>query len=105
MTKPAPRSPEAIAALPEYQQLLRSRNRLGRFLTVLMLLGYFGFIGLVAFNKEWLAQPLADGMVTTVAFAVALGVMVLTLITTGIYVYRANTHYDTLTRKIVEAAQ
>jgi uncharacterized membrane protein (DUF485 family) len=104
MTTPAARSPEAIASLPQYRQLLRERNRLAWSLTLLMLLGFFGFIGLVAFNRALLAAPLAPGMVTTVGFAVALGLMVLSLATTGLYVWRANTRYDRLTRNIVEAA-
>ena len=104
MTTPAARSPEAIAALPQYQQLVKERNRLGWSLTLIMLLGFFGFIGVVAFNPSLLAMPLAAGMTTTVGFAVGLGLMVLTLATTGLYVWRANTHYDRLTRAIVEAA-
>lgn len=105
MTLPAARSPEAIAALPQYRQLLRERNRLAWSLTVLMLLGFFGFIGLVAFNPALLATPLVAGHVTTVGFAVALGLMLLSLATTGLYVWRANRHYDRLTAAIVEAAR
>lgn len=105
MSSPAASSPERIAALAPYQTLLRTRNRLARFLTTAMLLGYFGFIGLVAFKKDVLAIPLADGLTTTVGFAIALGLMALSLGTTAWYVYVANTRFDALTRQIVEAAK
>ena len=105
MSLPAASSPERIAALAQYQTLLRTRNRLAHFLTALMLLGYFGFIGLVAFNKELLATPLADGLTTTVGFAIALFLMALSLGTTGWYVYVANTKFDAMTREILEAAK
>lgn len=105
MTSTAASNPEAIAANPLYQQLRRSRNRLAGILTVLMLVCYFGFIGLVAFNKELLAQPLVEGNVTTVGFAVALFLMLLSLVTTAWYVRVANTRFDALTRQIVEASK
>lgn len=105
MSLPAARSPEQIAASPAYQALLRQRNRLAWILTSLVLVGFFGFIGLVAFNKALLATPLADGLTTTVGFAVALGLMALSLGTTAWYVHVANTRFDAMTRQIVEGAQ
>ena len=41
---------ERIASRPAYQRLRTTRNRLGWFLTVLMLLAYYGYIGLIAFD-------------------------------------------------------
>ena len=95
----------AIAANPLYRELRMRRNRLAILLTSLVLLGYFGFIGLVAFNKSLLATPLADGMSTTVGFAIALGLMLLSLGTTAWYVRVANTRFDAMTRKILEGVQ
>jgi uncharacterized membrane protein (DUF485 family) len=105
MNTPAVRSAEAIAADPDYQRLRRSRNRLGWFLTALMLLGYYGFIGLIAFDKAFLAQPVAQGSVTTIGIPIALGLMVFTVVITGLYVRHANRKFDALTRNIVERAR
>jgi uncharacterized membrane protein (DUF485 family) len=105
MNTPVVRSPEAIAADPDYQLLRRSRNRLGWFLTVLMLLGYYGFIGLIAFDKAFLARPLSEGGVTTIGIPLALGLMVFTVVITGLYVRHANKKFDALTRNIVERAK
>jgi uncharacterized membrane protein (DUF485 family) len=105
MTTPTVSHLEAIAANPLYQQLRRTRNRLAVILTLLVFIGYFGFIGLVAFNKQLLAVPLAEGNVTTVGFAIALGLMLLSFVTTAWYVHVANTKFDAMTRKIVGGAR
>ena len=42
---------ERIARNPKYQQLKATRNRLGWTLTILMLIVYYGYIGLIAFDK------------------------------------------------------
>ena len=101
MSNPNASHLEAIAANPLYQRLRQRRNRLAAVLTIVMLASYFGFIGLVAFNKELLASPLVDGHVTTVGFAVALGLMLLSMATTAWYVRVANTKFDAMTRQIV----
>ena len=92
-----------IEANPKYRQLKNSRNRYGWTLTVLMLLVYYGFIGLIAFDKEFLAKPIGAG-VTTLGIPIAFGVIVFTIAITGLYVRRANGEYDRLTAEILEDA-
>ncbi|RZL83719.1 MAG: DUF485 domain-containing protein, partial [Variovorax sp.] len=53
-----------IAAHPQYIQLKRQRDRFGWTLAVLMLAVYYGFVLLVAFDKELLARRLGDGVMT-----------------------------------------
>ena len=93
-----------IEANPKYHELRRKRNRLGWTLTVLMLLVYYGFIGLIAFDKQFLARPIGDG-VTTIGIPIAFGVIVFTILITGLYVYRANSEYDRLTAEILKDAE
>ena len=95
---------ERIARNPKYQQLKATRNRLGWTLTILMLIVYYGYIGLIAFDKAFLAQPIGDG-VTSIGIPMAFGVIVFTVLITGIYVYRANSEYDRLTAEILKDAQ
>ena len=92
-----------IEANPKYQALKRKRNGLGWTLTLLMLVVYYGFIGLIAFDKEFLAQPIGSG-VTTLGIPIAFGVIVFTIAITGLYVRRANGEYDRLTAEILEDA-
>ena len=70
----------------------------------MMLVVYYGFIGLIAFDKAFLAQPIGDG-VTSIGIPMAFGVIVFTVLITGIYVYRANSEYDRLTAEILKDAQ
>ena len=90
-----------IQANPRYQELKRKRNAFGWTLTILMLIVYYGYIGLIAFDKEFLAKPLGTG-VTTLGIPIALGVIIFTVLITGIYVRRANTEYDAMTQQILK---
>ena len=103
MTDPNERMVARIEANPKYQELKRKRNSFGWTLTILMLVVYYGFIGLIAFDKEFLAKPLGAG-VTTLGIPIGLGVIAFTVIITGLYVRRANDEYDRLTAEILEDA-
>ncbi|MEQ1518152.1 MAG: DUF485 domain-containing protein [Usitatibacteraceae bacterium] len=92
-----------IEANPKYHELRRKRNALGWSLTLLMLVVYFGYIALIAFNKPFLAQPIGSG-VTTLGVPIGLGVIIFTIVITGIYVRRANGEYDQLTAEILKEA-
>ena len=92
-----------IEANPKYHELKRKRSGFGWRLTVLMLLVYYGYVGLIAFDKELLAWPLGTG-VTTLGIPIGLGVILFTVLITGLYVRRANNEYDRLTAEILEDA-
>ncbi len=96
---------ERIRANPKYQQLKSTRNTYGWIMTVLMLVVYYGFISLIAFNKAFLAQPLGATGVTTVGSPIGVGVILFTIIITGIYVRRANTEFDALKEEIIKEAK
>ena len=90
-----------IRANPKYQELKRKRSSFGWWLTLLMMVVYYGYIALIAWNKPFLAQPLGAG-VTTLGVPIGMGVIIFTIIITGIYVRRANGEFDQLTREILE---
>ena len=92
-----------IEANPRYHELRRKRNAFGWTLSVLILVVYFGYIALIAFNKPFLAQPIGNG-VTTLGIPIGMGVIIFTIVITGIYVRRANGEYDTLTAEILKEA-
>ena len=92
-----------IEANPKYHELKRKRNGFGWMLTVLMLVVYYGYIALIAFNQPFLAQPIGAG-VTTLGIPIGMGVIVFTIVITGIYVRRANGEYDRLTAEILKEA-
>lgn len=90
-----------VRANPKYQALKHKRNVLGWTLSAVMLVVYYGYILLIAFNKELLASRLGDG-VTTLGIPVGLGVIVITIALTGYYVWRANSEFDSMTDDIVK---
>ena len=90
---------ERIAASPTYQELRSRRLRFGWLLTILMLVVYYGFIAIIAFDKELLATRLGEGVMTW-GIPVGFGVILFTIIITAIYVMRANSEYDDLTERV-----
>ena len=88
---------------PKYQELKAKRSSFGWWLTLGMMIVYYGFILLVAFNKPFLATRLGEG-VTTIGMPIGLGVIVFTIVITGIYVRRANSEFDALTEQITKGA-
>jgi uncharacterized membrane protein (DUF485 family) len=86
---------------PKYLELRRKRNLLGISLTVAMLAVYYGFIALIAFDKPFLAQPLGAG-VTSLGVPIGMGVILFTVIVTAVYVKRANSEFDQLTRELLK---
>jgi len=91
-----------IASDPNYQELKSKRSSFGWWLTLAMMVVYYGFILLVAFNKEFLSQRMGDG-VMTVGIPIGFGVIVFTIVITAIYVRRANSEFDDLAAKVAKA--
>jgi uncharacterized membrane protein (DUF485 family) len=92
---------DKIQSHPKYQQLRTKRSSFGWLLTILMLVVYYGYIALIAFNKPFLATPIGAG-VTTLGIPIGMGVIVFTIVITAIYVRRANSEYDDLTADILK---
>ena len=92
---------DKIQKHPKYLELQQKRSGFGWMLTWLMLIVYFGYIALIAFNKAFLAQRIGDG-VMTVGVPIGMGVIIFTILITAIYVRRANSEYDDLTAAILK---
>jgi uncharacterized membrane protein (DUF485 family) len=90
-----------IEANPKYHELKRKRTSFGWLLTALMMVVYYGYIALIAFDKPFLATPLGAG-VTSIGIPMGMGVIVFTVLITAIYVRRANSEYDRLTEEILK---
>src|SRR4051812_35232702 len=90
---------------PAFVDLERRRNIFSWTLCAVMLVIYYGFILLVAFAPRLLAVPVAEGSVVTLGFPLGIGVILCAIVLTGIYVWRANSVFDVMTRRIVEATR
>jgi uncharacterized membrane protein (DUF485 family) len=89
-----------IASHPSYQKLKARRTSFGWWLTMMVV--YYGFIMLVAFNKPLLSSRLGEG-VTTLGMPLGLAVIVFTIVITAIYVRRANSEFDRLSEEVNQA--
>ena len=100
-----PEQVEKIKNDPNFIELTTKRSSFAWKLTVAMLVVYFAFILTIAFNPSALGTPLGSDTVTTVGIPVGIAVIIIAFVLTGIYVKRANTEFDDLTRKIKENAK
>ena len=90
---------------PKFRELVTKRRTFAWTLTAAMMVLYYGFIMLVAYNKPFLAKPLFEGSIATVGFPIGVGVILLSIVFTGIYVRRANGEFDELNRQIIEESR
>jgi len=88
-----------IAEDPRYRLLLHRRGRFERLLTAIILIAYFGYVLLIAFQKPLLSQPIAGG-VTSFGIPLGVGIILMSIVLTAVYVRRANREFDKLLGEI-----
>jgi uncharacterized membrane protein (DUF485 family) len=86
---------------PLFRELVDKRTRFAWVLSAAMLVIYFGFILMIAFAPNLLGTPIGGGVIT-VGIPVGLFVIASAFVLTGIYVHRANSEFDPITRQIKE---
>ena len=94
-----------IRANPKFQAFVSKRNRYSIIMSILMIIAYYGYILLIAFNKPFLATKMGPGMVTSIGIPMGVGVIVFTIVLTWIYVSRANTEFDTEAEDLIKEAK
>lgn len=87
---------------PNYQTLVRERSSFGWALAILMLVLYYGYIAVVAFAPGLIAMKVSGSI--TVGIILGAGLILLSIVLTGVYIARANSRYDELNRAIVASA-
>jgi uncharacterized membrane protein (DUF485 family) len=95
---------ERIQNNPKFLKMVSTRNTYSIIMTMMMMVVYFGYILLIAFNKPFLATKVGPGAVMSVGIPMGLGVLVFTIIITAIYVRRANTEFDAMKDEVVQEA-
>ena len=95
---------DKITGNPKFEELVKARTRLASILSVAMMAIYFAFILLVAFGKDFLGAPIGDSVIT---IGIPFGLLVIfsAFVLTGIYVAKANSQFDRLTRQIIEESK
>jgi uncharacterized membrane protein (DUF485 family) len=98
----SPKTAHQILDDPEFLKLVRQKNAVTVVLTIVQLALYFGFIGLIAYNKPFLGEKISADSAITVGIPIAVGVIFLSWILTGIYVVWANNRYDAMVKGVRE---
>jgi uncharacterized membrane protein (DUF485 family) len=94
-----------IRANPRYQEFVSVRSRYSIIMSIIGALAYYGFIGLVAYDKSFLAQKIGEGYTMSIGIPIGVGVILFTIIITWIYVRRANSEFDDTNAEIIREAQ
>jgi uncharacterized membrane protein (DUF485 family) len=89
-----------ILADRDFLALAEQKRAVSFTLTLAELVLYFGFIGLIAFDKPFLSRTLPGGSAMTIGIVMAVGAIILSWALTGIYVWWANTTCDALVRRV-----
>lgn len=96
---------ERVKQNPKFHQLVKRRSRFAWTLTLIILMMYFSFILSIAFFPQLLGHVLHPDSPITVGIPIGIAIIFLAFVLTGVYVYRANTVFDRITREIIEEAQ
>lgn len=95
---------DRILSNPKFTQLTARRNRFSLLLAVVMLGIYYAFVLTVAFNPGLLVLPWSPGMTLTIGLVAGFVITLCCIVSTGVYVARANSEFDRLTRELIEEA-
>jgi uncharacterized membrane protein (DUF485 family) len=90
---------------PKFQELVTRRGRFAWALAFTVLVIFYGFVMLVAFNPALLGQPISEGSMVTVGVTLGLFMFVFFWVLTAVYVRRANTEFDAITSELVAEAK
>lgn len=85
-----------------FQELVQKRSRFAITLSIIMLSLYMAFILLIAFAPGVLGTPLAQGMTATWGILIGLGLILVAIVLTGLYVRRANGEFDRLNARVLK---
>ncbi|APZ04254.1 MULTISPECIES: DUF485 domain-containing protein [Kosakonia] len=84
-----------------FRELVEKRQRFAFLLSIIMLIIYVGFIMLIAFAPHWLGTPLHAGTTVTRGIPIGIGVILISFVLTAVYVWRANSEFERLTRAVL----
>ena len=88
----AGRSAADVIASPEFKALVKRRWTVSLVMLVLLFVTYYGYVLVVAGNKEFVSQKIGES--TTLAIPLGIAVIVFAWLLTAIYVAWANRSYD-----------
>ena len=96
---------DRITANPKFLEFVAMRSTYGIIMAIVSAAAYYGFILLVAIDKEFLAKKIGEGYTMSIGVPIGVAVIVFTILLTWIYVRRANTEFDAINEALIKEAQ
>lgn len=93
-----------IASSAQFNELVRKRNRFAFTLSAIVLIVYYAFVLFAATNGTGFATPIAEGSAVVIGLLIGWCIQIFSFLMTGVYVNRANTTFDAMTRAAVREA-
>ena len=94
-----------IHADERFVELVDKRNRYNWTMAIIMMVIYFAFILLIAFQPALLAAKIATGSPLSVGIFGGFMVILVAIGMTGLYIMRANKEFDRLTLELRDHVQ
>ena len=90
------KSAQELIESPDFKALVRKRWSVSFTLLAILFVSYYGYILLVASNREWVSQKMSDApdAVATIAIFLGVAAILVAWVLTAIYVWWANNTYD-----------
>jgi len=85
----------------KFEILVKTRAKVASVLAVLMLAIYYGFILVLAFDKELFSVKIGEHL--NLWIPIGIGVIFSAWLLTGVYVAWANTKYDSMVKEIKDS--
>ncbi|UCV23383.1 MULTISPECIES: DUF485 domain-containing protein [Azonexaceae] len=96
---------DRVTANPKFLEFVAMRSKYSIIMAIVSAAAYYGFILLVAFNKEFLATKIGEGYTMSIGVPIGVAVIAFTIVLTWIYVRRANTEFDAINEALIKEAQ
>ncbi len=89
---------------PKFAELVSKRTRLAILLSLIVLVPYYAFMMVTAFQPALLAQPIFEGSIVSIGWPIGVVLVIGSWLMTAIYISRANGEFDRLNQEILKEA-
>ena len=87
---------------PKFKELVSKRTRFAFLLSALVLVPFYTYMFLTSAAPAIFTKPIAEGSIVTIGWPIAALIVVGSWLLTGVYVWRANTEFDTLSKEVLK---
>ncbi len=98
----SPSETEKCLSHPKFKQLTHTRGRFGVIFSLIIMVGFGFYVLATAYAPEFMANPLYEGESITYGILMAVFMILLGMVTSGIYTWWANRYFDVLRDELLK---